>query len=139
MIVKDNKGTVLDVNTDAVVCIFENDELPFQLDGINIKGFYYDTEKLIPKYKLEDKGRLKCARMSNNIRTDLYTHDIKYNWNITPDVDDNNFEPLVNEIIESNESYFITGPGGAGKSTLINMLKKKIEKIKMIMIMKQWT
>ncbi len=54
MIVKNNNGTVLDVNTDAVVCIFENDKLPFQLDDINIKGFYYDTKKLIPKYKLED-------------------------------------------------------------------------------------
>ena len=95
MIVKRNKGTVLDVNTDAVSCTFDGDKLPFQLDGINIKGFYYDTDKLIPKYKIEDKGRLKCARMSNNFRTDKYIHDIKYNWNITPDVEDNNFEPLV--------------------------------------------
>jgi hypothetical protein len=36
------------------------------------------------------------------------------------------FEPLVKKIIESNESYFITGAGGCGKSTLINMLKQKI-------------
>ena len=35
MIIKNNKGTVLDVNTDAVSCIFEGDELPFKLDGIN--------------------------------------------------------------------------------------------------------
>jgi hypothetical protein len=75
MIVKNNNGTVLDVNMDAVSCIFENDKLPFKLpfklDGINIKGFYYDTEKLIPKYKLEDKGRFKCARISYTIRTDI--------------------------------------------------------------------
>ena len=83
----------------------------------------------MPKYKIEDQGRLKCARMSNNIRTDKYIHDIKYNWKITPDVDDNNFDPLVNKIIDSNESYFITGPGGAGKSTLINMLKQKIREL----------
>ena len=122
MIVKNNNGTVLDVNTDAVSCIFPDDKLPFQLDGINLNGFYYDDKKLIPKYKIEDKGRLKCARMSNNIRTDKY---IKYNWNIIPDGEDNNFEPLVNKIIESNESFFITGPGGCGKSTLIDMLKQK--------------
>ena len=36
------------------------------------------------------------------------------------------FVPLVNKTIDSNESYFITGPGGAGKSTLINILKQKI-------------
>ena len=88
MIVKNNHGTVLDVNTDAVSCTFDGDKLPFQLDVINIKGFYYDTDKLIPKYKIEDKGRLKCARMSNNFRTDKYIHDIKYNGNITPDVED---------------------------------------------------
>ena len=109
---KNNNGTVLDVNTDAVSCIFDGDKLPFELDGINLKGFYYDTQKLSPKYKIEDKGRLTCARMSNNIRTEKYIHDIKYNWNVIPDVEDNNFEPLVNKIIESNESYFITGPGG---------------------------
>ena len=126
MIVKNNNGTVLDVNTDAVSCIFEGDELPFELDGINLNGFYYDDKKLIPKYKIEDKGRLKCARMSNNIRTDKYIHDIKYNWNVVPDVEDNNFEPLVKKILDSNESYFITGAGGSGKSTLINMLKQRI-------------
>ena len=52
MIVKNNNGTVLDVNTDAVSCIFEGAELHFELEGINLKGFYYDTEKLIPKYKI---------------------------------------------------------------------------------------
>ena len=40
MIVEKHGGTVLDLNTDAVSCIFPNDELPFRLDGINLKGFY---------------------------------------------------------------------------------------------------
>ena len=39
MIVKNNNGVVLDVNTDAVSCIFDGDKLPFELDGINLKGF----------------------------------------------------------------------------------------------------
>ena len=65
--------------------------------------------------------------MSNNMRTDNYIHDIKYNWNVIPDVEDNNFELWINKIIDSNESYFITGAGGCGKSTLINMLKQKLE------------
>ena len=39
MIVKNKNGTVLDVNTDSVSCIFEGEELPFELDGLNIKGF----------------------------------------------------------------------------------------------------
>ena len=59
---KKNNGTVLDVNTDAVSCIFPDDKLPFKLDGINLKKYYWDNEKLIPKYKIEDKGRLKSSR-----------------------------------------------------------------------------
>ena len=55
MIVKNNKGTVLDVNTDAVSCIFEGDELPFKSDGINLKKYYWDKEKKMPKNKIEDK------------------------------------------------------------------------------------
>ena len=101
MIAQDNKGTVLDVNTDAVSCIFEGNKFPFQLDGIYIKGYYYYDKKMMPKYKIEDKGRLNSSRMSNNIRKGHYVHDIKYKWNITPDVNDNNFEPLVNKIFSS--------------------------------------
>ena len=67
--------------------------------------------------------------MSNNIRTEKYIHDIKYNWNVIPDVEDNNFEPLISKIIYSNESYFITGAGGCGISTLINMLKQRIREL----------
>jgi 5-methylcytosine-specific restriction enzyme A len=130
MLVQANNGTVLDVNTDAVSCIFEGDKLPFQmLDDINIKGYYYDDKKMMPKYKIEDKGRLKSARLSNNIRKDHYIHDIQYKWNIIPDVNDNNFEPLVNKIFSSGESWFITGPGGAGKSHLINMIKERFKEV----------
>ena len=34
MIIKTNNGTVLDINTDAVSCVFGGDELPFALDGL---------------------------------------------------------------------------------------------------------
>ena len=56
MIVEKHNGIVLDVNTDAVSCIFDNDELPFELDGLNLKKYYFDNDKLIPKYKIEDKS-----------------------------------------------------------------------------------
>ena len=48
IIVKNNNGPVLDVNTDAISCIFPDDKLPFKLDGINLKKYYWDNEKLIP-------------------------------------------------------------------------------------------
>jgi hypothetical protein len=127
-IVEANNGTVLDVNTDSVSCVFPDDKLPFTLlDDINIKDYYWDNDNKIPKYKIEDKGRLKTSRMANNIRTEKFINDMKYKWNITSDVDDNDFMPLVNKILESNESYFITGAAGCGISTLINMIKQKIK------------
>jgi ATP-dependent exoDNAse (exonuclease V) alpha subunit len=43
-------------------------------------------------------------------------------------VEDNNFKPLVNKIMKSNQSWFITGPGGVGKSTLIKNLQKRLDK-----------
>ena len=41
-------------------------------------------------------------------------------WNITPDVVDNKFKPHINKIIDSNQSWFINGPPGAGRTFLIN-------------------
>ncbi len=44
-------------------------------------------------------------------------------WNITPDVEDNEFKPLIDKIIDSNQSWLINGPPGAGKKTLRKRLK----------------
>jgi hypothetical protein len=120
---------VLDVNTDSVSCIFDGDVLPFKLDGINLKKHYWDKDKLVPKYKIENKDRLKCSGLPYRIRTEKYVPDINYSWNITRDVKDNDLKPLVDKIIKSDDSYFIAGPGGAGKSTLINEIKQKIREM----------
>ena len=67
--------------------------------------------------------------MPYNIRTDKYIHDIKYKWYITSDAKDNEFKPLVDNISNSNQSCFIDGSAGVGKSTLINMIKQNIRDI----------
>ena len=64
-IIKSKNGTILDLNTDAISFVTENNELPFKLssDGVNIKGFYFNGKKELPKYKLEDKkGRLSIPK-----------------------------------------------------------------------------
>ena len=61
-LVREHKGTVLDLNTDFVSYVFENDIFPFTVskDVVNIEGFYYDEAQTLPKYKIEHKDeRLK--------------------------------------------------------------------------------
>ena len=56
-------------------------------------------------------------------RTDKYEYKSE-EFNIIPDVEDNDFTPLINYIIYSESSCLINGPPGAGKTTLLNMVKE---------------
>ena len=126
-LVESKGGKVTDLNTDAITCTFPNDKCPFDLiDDKNLTEYYWDDNKAIPKYKLEPVGkRVKYQKLAKFNRFDEYTLEEK-EWNTTPDVEGNDFEPLVNKILDSNESWLITGPPGAGKTTLINTIKQKI-------------
>ena len=126
-IVKDNKGTILDLNTDAVNCVFPHN-IPFTMDEKNnIKGFYYDKEETQPRYKMEIKNeRLKVQRLPGTKRNDYYDH-ITNTMEIINDVEDNNFEPLIKTILDLNKSVNIDGRAGCGKSTLIKMLMKTMD------------
>jgi len=59
---------------------------------------------------------------SSFTRTEKYTL-LTEKWNTTPDVEGNDFELLMNKIIDSDQSWLITGPPGCGKTTLINKIK----------------
>ena len=62
-------------------------------------------------YKLENKNtRLQIERKAQYKRTDTYI-----------------YEPLVDKVIELNESCFITGPAGTGKSQLIRQIKQELQ------------
>ena len=131
-LIKSKNGLIIDYNTDAVCCQFPDNEFPFELesDGINIRNYYYPDSKHM--YKLEkNKKRLKNEKMPNMKRTEKYT-DYKVKWNIINDVDDNNFNPLVQTILNSNKSINIDGMAGAGKSTLIKLLQKEMDKKELV-------
>ena len=55
-----------------------------------------------------------------------------YNWKLISDVGDNDFKPLVNKIVNSNQSYFIRGPGGSGKTTLLKDYDNLIKSIQVL-------
>jgi hypothetical protein len=60
------------------------------------------------KYRIEDKeGRLKVERLKMFIKTDYYYHDEKI-FNVIPDSD--NFDMLVETILNSNQSFHIDEP-----------------------------
>jgi ATP-dependent exoDNAse (exonuclease V) alpha subunit len=125
-LVESKGGTVTDLNTDAVTCTFEDDIFPFELIDDKNLNYYWDDNKTTPKYKLEPVGKhVKYPKLVKYMRYEEYVVE-KKEWNTTPDVEGNDFEPLVNKIIDSKESWLITGPPGAGKTTLINTMKEKI-------------
>ena len=65
-------------------------------------------------------------RLPNFKRSDTYKLNDK-TLNLIFDVNDNNFEPLVKQILESKQSYHINGRAGTGKSTLIKLLQGKMK------------
>ena len=131
-LVESKGGTVLDVNTDAVSCIFPDNKLPFKIvEDIQLRDQYWDKKRTVYKYKLEhkedDKKRVKVAKMQNTQHIEQYILNKYYNWRVTPDVDDNDFKPLVDKIIASNQSWTIQGPAGAGKSFLIKGIQDALK------------
>jgi 5-methylcytosine-specific restriction enzyme A len=123
-LVESKGGVVTDINTDAITCIFPNDKFPFDLIDEKNLDYYWDELKTVPKYKLEKNAkRVKYPKLVHYMRFDNYTLHTEP-WEITPDVPDNNFEPLINKILDSNQSWLINGPPGAGKTTLINKIKE---------------
>jgi hypothetical protein len=126
-IIKDNGGTILDLNTDCIRCVFKSNDLPFELeDEINVKGYYYDEAKTLPKYKIEHKQeRLQVSRLARYKRSDMYTHTV-HKLTLFEDVKDNDFSPLVKNIMEDHSSIVINDRAGCGKSTLIKKIQESL-------------
>lgn len=60
------------------------------------------------------------------MRNDKYIYHPS-EWIIYKDVENNNFTPLVDKIINLDKSCLITGPAGTGKSELIRQIKSQLE------------
>jgi Cdc6-like AAA superfamily ATPase len=131
LIIEKKGGIVLEYRTDCIrYCI---NEFPFKMvdksplsGNFNIKGYYWDEAKLLPKYKVEYKDALKIEMKLKYRRFSKYTHTEKQ-FNIIPDVlDSNDFKPLINQILDL-KGAFITGIAGSGKSTLVRGIMKELK------------
>ena len=121
-------GSVLDVNTDCAICTFKNNEFPFAVNSDNnVEGYYFDNDMQVPKYKVEkDSERLKHQQLPVWRRTSEYEYK-NPPWTTIEDTGDNNFQPLIEQVLNSNESLNIDGRAGTGKSTFIKMLHTEMD------------
>ena len=126
-IIEKNGGKVLELKTDCIVFYHPSFVFPFELiDDKNVKGFYFDDDEQVPKYKMEQfKGYMTCERMARYVRTDKFELE-KKTFRLEKDVDDNDFTPLVKLVIDDLKSCYISGPAGCGKSTLVNQIKQEL-------------
>ncbi|NQX03173.1 HNH endonuclease, partial [bacterium] len=92
-----NGGEILDLNTDAITCGFDG-------DVNNILNVKYPDGSLM--YKTEVKKRLEVQKMAKLTRTETYSN-FNHKYKIFQDVEDNNFNPLVDMIINNNQSIHI--------------------------------
>ena len=103
-LVESKGGTVTDLNTDVITCTFKGDVFPFELIDDKNLNYYWDDDKTTPKYKLEPVGKhVKYPKLVKYMRSEENSMDEK-EWNTTPDVEGNDFEPFVNKIIDSSQS-----------------------------------
>ncbi len=129
LLIKNNGGMILDLNTDSVTAYFNKsysgNTTPLgKLDNNNnVLGHYYPDGT--PIYKTEDKERIKNGKMEKWQRTEIYKHiPLSYNiQTLTPE-----------QIINKNEGIIILGRGGTGKTTFINQIQEHLtnEKIDFI-------
>jgi DNA replication protein DnaC len=127
-LIESKGGLVLDLMTDAITCTFPDNTFPFDLmeDGKNIIGYNYSDGK--PKYKIETAHRVKVERMKKsvlNVESPIF-YTPKYT--IYEDVKDNNFKPLVNQMINLNKSFTVQGSAGCGKSYLTKEIQNELTK-----------
>ena len=121
-------GTVLDRNTDAIRYTADK--------ALDISGFYWDEEKLVPKYQTEEPKPLQfehLARMKREHRSNLDdAFGFGLDWQIKDDYE-GTAEETAFEIVRAGVLCHLDGAPGTGKTYLgnkvINELKNRVRDI----------
>jgi nucleoside-triphosphatase THEP1/ssRNA-specific RNase YbeY (16S rRNA maturation enzyme) len=126
-LIESKGGRVLDLITDAITCTFPDNIFPFDLmdDGKNLKGYTYKDRK--PKYKIEEAHRVKVERLKKYLINAPEPMMMKPKYTMYKDVDDNNFKPLIEKMLNLNKSFTLQAPPGCGKSYFTNQLQNELK------------
>ena len=127
-IIESKGGTVIDLKTDCIRCGFP-DEIPFTTSNDkDFDDYYFDDDKTVHKFNFEVATALHNERKPKYIRNKTFTKKrVHY-----PDVLDNDFTPLVNQILDTMGSTNLQASAGCGKTTLIELyIKPELEKRKL--------
>src|SRR4029077_15781120 len=119
-LIKNNGGLILEYNTDCVTASFNNKPL-------NIDNYFWDDENKVQKYRMQETRLLKSEKMPRYRRTDIYNIP-EYNMFNYEEPTDNNFEELINKIIDNNEGLLNDSIAGSGKTYLNKLLKETLQK-----------
>ena len=108
-------GQPLERNTDAIL---------YSGNKIDIAEYEWTAHQ--PKYRYDDVTPLKVDKVCQFVRTETFK-PVWFAWNdyVEPASDD--FDPLVQQIIASDEGCMINGCAGAGKTYLTKKIISQLE------------
>jgi hypothetical protein len=114
-LVEEEDGVALCVKTDAVIYSRRKE--------ININDYYWDEAKEIKKYKHENnfKELQRPIKLKHLDKLVINPHE----YFLYKEQD--NFDLIVDDIINSSKGCLILGPAGAGKTTLLNKIIEKLD------------
>ena len=90
--------------------------MPFRTRVNVIKGYYYDKEQQVPRYRLDEAQRVKIGHLPRWKRGCNYALQVR-EWTTIPDVPDNNVAPLVHQMLGSGKGFSIDGRAGTRPSS----------------------
>ena len=127
-IIESKGGKVLDLKTDCIRCSF-SDDIPFTTSNDkDLDDYYFDDDKTVHKFKFEIATSLNSDRKPKWIRDEKFTMT-KKEWVNYSDVSNNDFSPLVFQILDTMGSCNLQASAGCGKTTLIEkFIKPELEK-----------
>lgn len=122
-----NGYPIIEFNTDAIAVYTKSQlEDAKTLEQI-VNTEFWDAAKTLPKFKFEKKETLlKCSRMKSFKNREKFTN-IKKMWNITEDVKNDDFTPIIKEVLESNKGCLLQGPAGSGKTYLLKLIIEELK------------